>query len=122
MYFLADLEHQHAFLRALGHVVHQRRAARCSRRQGCTGHGAFQARNNVVGLWTKVGGPVEIIFQRRLDEQQRGRHFESLRFACGHLGFAYMCSNGTHDLHDVGKILVWLLLRRRVKRFTLGHK
>ena len=111
LHFLTYLEHQHAFLRALGHVVHQRIGATLNRRQRRAGHRCLQARNNIVGLQRKFGGEAKVILQRGFEEQESSGHLKGLYFGGCALHLAKMRAYRTERLYQVGDVLVGLLLR-----------
>ena len=119
--FLADLEHQHAFLRALGHVVHQRVRATGDGRQRRAGHRGLEARDNIACLRRKFRRQTEIIFQGRLEEQERGGDLQRLGFTGRPLNPAKVRADRAQRLNQLGDILVGLLLGGLEKLLGLGR-
>ncbi len=73
----ADLRQQHAFLRALAHLV----------QHGCTGRGGrpasprgIQARQHRIDLLREIGAEARIVLEGGLGKQQRRRVFHRHRF------------------------------------------
>ena len=119
LHFLPHLEHQHALLRTLGHVVHQGVGAPDDGRQHRAGHCGFQARYDVIRLHRKLGGKTEVILQRGFKEQECRSHFERLHFGGRALHFAQMRSHRAERLYQLCDVLVGLLLRRFEQRLGL---